>query len=324
MTHAQIIAAATGAALTAHRKFGIDLRKRVEIFDVLRRADTEVFFRPLNKICGAYIPSEGGVPGVLINSNLPLSRQRYTAAHEFGHLFLGHKVASVDDILERTTIEERGTWSVEESIAEAFAAFFLMPTPLIESSLRELHVSGELTPNAIYLISLKMGTSYHATVNHLYTLKKISFAQVKTFRDEQPKDIKRNISDRAVGRHDVWIVDEHWNGQPIFPAVEDTVVLRLPEFPTSGYAWVWEKNPEALRIVEDGFADQASDEVGGSRVREFIAEVASTAGVEQISLARRQPWDSESTPSSHFTLDLFPQQTKKTGPLNLPSLRRAG
>jgi Zn-dependent peptidase ImmA (M78 family) len=323
MTNAQLISAAAGAALKAQRQFGVDRQKRVEVFDVLRSVASEVFFRPLNRICGAYLPSQDGPPGVLINSNLPLSRQRYTAAHEFGHLFLHHTAASVDEFSEDSSLEMRTSGNIEESIAEAFAAFFLMPTPLVKISFDELRIS-ELSAQAIYLASLKMGTSYMATVNHLYTLKRLSYAQATALRSQQPKAIKRELSDdRSIGRHDVWIVDEHWNGKPIFPTVEDTVVLHLPETPTSGYSWVWDRNPEGLRIVEDGFADQAGEEVGGKRVREFIAEVSDSPTPQRISLARRPPWDPGSTPSSEFTLDMFPQQIKKTGPLILPSLRAA-
>jgi predicted secreted protein len=322
MTHAQIIAAASGAALHAHRQYGIDRHKRIDIFDILRHSAVEVFFRPLKRICGAFVPSGDGLPGVLINSQLPLSRQRYTAAHEFGHFFLGHKTASIDKLLGRAEIGELNSWSFEDSIAEAFAAFFLMPAALVDAGIRELNVS-TLTPQSIYFLSLKMGTSYRATVNQLHTLKRLTVRQAEQLRRQQPKLIKHRVSDHAVGRRDVWMVDEQWDGQPIFPATDDTVVLRLSEFPTSGYAWGWDRKPDGLLIVEDGFYDKPSDLVGGSRIREFVGRVSDIATAERMSLIRSQPWDPSSIPSSQFSLDLFPQKVKKTGPLTLPSLRRA-
>jgi predicted secreted protein len=323
MTHAQLIAAASGAALRAHRRFNIDRRKRVDVFHVLRLAGIEVFFRPLNRICGAYIPTGGYTPGVLINSKLPLSRQRYTAAHEFGHFFLGHKSASIDKILERITIEERESWSAEESIAETFAAFFLMPAGLVDASLRELGAA-TLTAQNIYFLALKMGTSYLATVNQLHTLKRISFADAERLRRQQPKLIKKSVSLQPIGRCDVWLIDEQWNGQSIFPAADDTIILRLAEIPTSGYAWDWRGGPESLVLLRDGFHDESTDLVGGSRIREFVAKVAEIAAPEHLSLVRSQSWDAESVPSARFSLNLVPQARKKTGPLTVPSLRRAG
>ena len=254
MNQAQLVSAAAGAALQAHKRYGIDRTKRVEVFSVLRHVAGEVFFRPLKKICGAYLPAGSCPPGVLINSNLPLSRQRYTAAHEFGHLFLGHSAVSVDQ-MTGVSPEERRNWSDEENIAEMFAAFFLMPQALVDTSLRELNIS-ELTPEAAYLLSLKMGTSYRATVNQLQTLKKLSGPKASEFRKVPPKQIKRAISEHVAARHDVWVLDEHWNGQKVFPAVEDAIVLQLREIPTSGYIWTWHQNPQVLSMVADGFADE--------------------------------------------------------------------
>jgi predicted secreted protein len=118
----------------------------------------------------------------------------------------------------------------------------------------------------------------------------------------------------------VWILDEHWNGQPIFPAVADTIVVRLNEIPTSGYTWVWQGDPHSLRVLRDSYADEPTAEVGGTRVRELVMEVSSDAHNERINLERRQPWDDESKPSARFSVDLFPQEMRRTGPLVLPTL----
>jgi predicted secreted protein len=318
MTQAQLVTAATGAALHAHKLYEIDRTKRVEVFNALRKAAGEVFFRPLKKICGAYLPLPGCRPGVLINSNLPLSRQRYTAAHEFGHLFLKHRAVSVDE-LTGVTFEERQHWSDEENIAETFAAFFLMPQALVAGSLRELNITS-LNPETVYLLSLKMGTSYRATVNHLQTLGKLNGAQAAQFRRIPPKQIKGGISEHVAARHDVWVLDEHWNGQQVFPAVQDTIVLHLREVPTSGYTWMWHQNPEMLKMVEDTFADEATSAVGGERVRELILKVASSDHADRIDLERRQPWDVDTRPSAQFKVDLIPQAVRQSGPLILPTL----
>jgi len=319
VTQAQLVTAATGAALAAHKRYGIDRTKRVAVFDVLRRAAGEVFFRPLKKICGAYLPLKDCPPGVLINSNLPLSRQRYTAAHEFGHLFLKHSVVSVDE-MTGISFEERSKWTDEENIAETFAAFFLMPQGLIEGSLRELHITA-LTPEAAYLLSLKMGTSYQATVNHLQTLRKLNASEAAHFRKVKPKQIKSELSEHVAARHDVWILDEHWNGQQVFPAVEDTIVIHLPEIPTSGYTWVWQHDPDLLSIIDDRFVDESDLAIGGQRVRELILEVSSGGHSDRINLVRRQPWDANGEPSALFSVDLVPQETRKSGPLVLPTLQ---
>jgi len=204
-----------------------------------------------------------------------------------------------------------------------FAAFFLMPAGLVDASLRELGAA-TLTAQNIYFLALKMGTSYLATVNQLHTLKRISFADAERLRRQQPKLIKKSVSLQPIGRCDVWLIDEQWNGQSIFPAADDTIILRLAEIPTSGYAWDWRGGPESLVLLRDGFHDESTDLVGGSRIREFVAKVAEIAAPEHLSLVRSQSWDAESVPSARFSLNLVPQARKKTGPLTVPSLRRAG
>ncbi len=318
MTPAQLITAASGAALKAHRFFGVDRQKRVDVFGVLRGAGSEVFFRPLKKVCGAYLPGDDHVPAVLINSNMPLSRQRYTAAHELGHIFLRHSVISLDKDVG-ISFEERRNWTAEENIAETFAAFFLMPQALVETSLRELRVS-ELTPETVYLLSLKMGSSYQATVNQLQTLKRLTFAAATELRRIQPKSIKNALTPFEAGRHDVWMLDDHWNGQPVYAGAEDTIVLRLNETPTSGYSWTWNDKSDSLRVLRDELMGESADEVGGTRVRELVLEVPPAAQAVRIDLERRQPWDSASKPSGHFSVDLFPQEIRKSGPLVLPTL----
>lgn len=319
MNQAQLVTAAAGAALAAHKHHGIDRTRRVEVFDVLRDVASEVFFRPLKRICGAYLPLKDGLPGVLINSNLPLSRQRYTAAHEFGHLFLNHSAVSVDE-MTGVSLEERKNWSDEENIAETFAAFFLMPTSLVDGSLRELNITA-LTKEAVYLLSLKMGTSYRATVNHLQTLKRITGAQAAAFRKIPPKQIKSHLSEHVASRHDVWVLDEHWNGQQVFPAVQDAIILQLREIPTSGYTWTWHQNPKMLSMVADTFADEPTSAIGGERVRQLVLEVSSGDRSDRIDLQRCQPWDPQSDPSAKFTVDVVPQELRKSGPLVLPTLQ---
>ena len=59
------------------------------------------------------------------NPNHPFCRQRFTIAHEIGHLLLGHTCTSRDD----------GTYNERE--ANAFAAELLVPTSLLKQDYRD-------------------------------------------------------------------------------------------------------------------------------------------------------------------------------------------
>ena len=110
--------------------------ERIDVFDALAWFDVRVVFKPLKGLLGAYL--RGEQPGVLINTNRPLSVQRFTAAHELGHAILNHK-PSLDsgDVLRRAAAnkvarEILGFASyLQEIEADSFAGDFLLPRWLL-------------------------------------------------------------------------------------------------------------------------------------------------------------------------------------------------
>jgi Zn-dependent peptidase ImmA (M78 family) len=315
----QLAVMAIGAAHKAHKEFGVDPTSRVDVFGVLRDVGAHVFFRPLRSIYGAYLPTGEMLPGLLINSNLPLSVQRYTAAHEFGHLYLGHKTISLEKEVDFVP-ERRSGIDNDEIVAETFGAFFLMPKALVMGSMRELDVHRErVTPADAYLMALRMGTSYAATINQLQTLKLLRPAQATELRKHAPKEIKEKLNDeQAAGRHDIWLLDEHWNGKEIFPAIRDTIRIRLEETPTSGYTWLLQNQPVGIQLLEDKYKGDETV-IGGTRIHEFVGSLAEDAQESKLIIKKSRPWDQDET-TAQFAIRIHPQEIRKTGPLVLPKL----
>jgi Zn-dependent peptidase ImmA (M78 family)/transcriptional regulator with XRE-family HTH domain len=84
----------------------------------------------------------------LVASAAPLTRQRFTMAHELGHLLAGDAdgVRIDHDVMGPTTRQDR-----VEMRANAFAAAFLMPTELVDASVdqhRFVQLMGELRVSA--------------------------------------------------------------------------------------------------------------------------------------------------------------------------------
>ncbi len=107
---------------------------------------------PVEKIAASrgaqltYTAFEGDVSGILyresnrvligVNSTHAPTRQRFTIAHEIGHLLMHEGRPVVVDRLVRVNINLRdGTSSKEENEANAFAAELLMPRKLIASEI---------------------------------------------------------------------------------------------------------------------------------------------------------------------------------------------
>lgn len=310
---------AMGAAHRAHKEFDVEPTSRVDVFGILRRIGAYVFFRPLRSIYGAYLPSEDSIPGLLINSNLPLSVQRFTAAHEFGHLYLGHKIVSLEKEVDFVP-EERSGADNDEIVAEAFGAFFLMPKALVTTSMRDLRIDvHKVSPIEVYLLALRMGTSYVATINQLRTLRFLKPAQANELRKRAPKVIKEELNDaRAAGRHDVWVINEDWDGKEIYPAVQDTIRIQLTETPTSGYTWLLQNQPPGLQMLEDSYKGEDIG-IGGTRIHEFVASLGEDAEDSKLTLQKSRPWDPDSA-TSQFSVQIYPQELRKTGPLVLPKI----
>src|SRR3989441_3210013 len=90
----------------------------IDPFAAIERAGALLFFAPLTGLCGAYMPRlpKGDAAGILVSITYPLSVQRFTAAHELGHLWMGHNpsVDKEEDILRRAVLTRRDELATAE------------------------------------------------------------------------------------------------------------------------------------------------------------------------------------------------------------------
>src|SRR5215470_4133178 len=87
------------AASRLHMQLGMQEKMQqhggsVDVFSATLGLNLPLILRPLDGLLGAYIPEP--ISGMLVTTRRPLSIQRFTAAHELGHLRLGH-LPSLDD-----------------------------------------------------------------------------------------------------------------------------------------------------------------------------------------------------------------------------------
>lgn len=232
-------AEAATAAAREHARLGTSFDRRIGIFDIIEEAGVWLLFQPLDRLYGAY-DRQGDAAGVLVHRDHPLSLQRFTAAHEYSHHVLGHQ-HSVDG--EGNILPSERPLIPQEAAAQTFAAYFLMPLPLVNAVLRRMGLPlkpGRLTPRQAYLLSLELGASYAATVSHLATLGKITRQTAAALRDETPKAIKavivRGVRPQDV-RADIWPLEAGDAGRRLYPRVNDELRIDLPESPSTGYRW---------------------------------------------------------------------------------------
>ena len=105
---------------------------------------------------------------ILISSERPEGRKRFTCAHEIGHHVLGHGTV-IDEIIKS------GSDKALELEADLFAGLLLhyAPKVAVKGAIGRYGIKDkELTPLDVYVLSKYFGVSYAAFIHHIHhTLK---------------------------------------------------------------------------------------------------------------------------------------------------------
>lgn len=246
MTRPKRIDALVAAADTLHA-LDIDQERAVDPFAAIDRLGLDLVIAKLDNLLGAVLPDGHG--GVLITSERPVGVQRYTAAHEIGHWILHSDQLRLDgagEVLGNPTAE----W---ERQAQLFAAYFLMPPPLMEAAVARYGVTrGNVRPEQVYLISRDAGVSYQAAIHRLTAMKLISRSQADALHRVSRLDALKGAFDghRPVdGYAELWSVDETLDRITVPVREGDDVLIMLPENRTTGWRWL---DDAALQIRRTG------------------------------------------------------------------------
>lgn len=341
-TWADAHARAAVRASQLHADLGLELDRPIDVFAAAQDLGIILAFDHLGDTSGLYLPAgaQQPIPGILINSQHPRSRQRYTCGHELGHHAFGHHLERDGDLEEElVSALERGTlerWPDREKEAEAFGAWFLMPRRLLRAGLAQQGLSAPRHPLDVYALSLWLGTSYTATVRQLANTRLLDPTVASLWGRHTPRSLKAALSeglDVTDYRNDVWWLDEHAHQQPVDLRPGDRLILNLPEDPSTGYTWTPTILPADLRLVADSFYDDyetplddswtpllpglapgatpasTPDEVaGGPLPRAFVFDVAATAdaGIHHMLLHYGRGWEAQPLREFELLLSVTP------------------
>ena len=283
------------AELGTRRAFGAGTFSRVDVFGIAMRLGALLLFRPLKGLLGAYLGKPVvPMPGIIVSTQRDLHVQRFTAAHEIGHLYMGHTVPSLD--------EKIGLWRGEskdlpEVAADAFASEFMLPRWLyVHHAGRHRWESSALQrPEIAYQLSLRLGASYEATCWGFRGHGILKNPEVDKLLEYQPKALKlAALGGRAEltnPRAHVWVITDADDGLTFEGGPDDTMIFRCREKASAGYLW------DETRLREQGFevlADDrehpSDDECGGEVTRVLVTRVREPREY-RVSLSERRPWD---------------------------------
>ncbi|WP_027626240.1 ImmA/IrrE family metallo-endopeptidase [Clostridium lundense] len=155
----------------------------IDPFDILKQMNVVYQFRDFKDLEGIYIvpEDEDDIAIVGINNNRPVTRQRFTAAHELCHHLKDKNESSICPIdgREKNPIEK---------YADKFASELLMPTEELKKQVYRFENSGYVSFENIIYIADYFGVSFEACVfNIAYKLNKVE-------GDIEPSKLKKRIN----------------------------------------------------------------------------------------------------------------------------------
>lgn len=163
----------------------------VDIYSIIQSIGLYPRFTALINLAGAIVRTsaddKSAVFGILINSDQPEERTRYSAAHEVGHYILGHLPNSED---VHPSLKSRWKNPIE-SDADSFAAELLMP----KEAIAEYAKGRPMSARQAMEIADALLVSYQAILYRLLDLNLISKVEHERFTQEKPSELRDQLSE---------------------------------------------------------------------------------------------------------------------------------
>jgi Zn-dependent peptidase ImmA (M78 family) len=219
--HKELVMKGMQASISARLDAGTDLKSPICIYGLCEKFGVTVRFNNIN-MEGMY--DRCPKPRIHISALRPLARRNFTCAHELGHHIFGHG-STIDELRDDQT--QNSNRPPNEVLADAFAAFMLMPT----LGLREAFSRRGLNPNNasaldMYAIACNFGVGQSTLVNHLaFSLNLITPIKRAALGQITPKMIRTEILGENI-QAPLIVADQHWNSRTL--DTEEGALLLLP------------------------------------------------------------------------------------------------
>lgn len=266
-------------------------RTSFDIVGAVIEMDIPLMFRPLENLLGTVV-AIGRSSGIMITTRRDLHVQRFTLAHELGHIRLGHQL-SLDRKIEVMGRNAPTSRPDEEVAADTFASELLGPKHLVLASAKRHGWSKQKLhqPGNIYQLSLRLGISYQAACWALVTSKILTNAEARRLQDEPVKDRKRSLTNQD------WITDPWANVWALTSADADTLLeagpndlfaIHVQDHASAGYLWQLVDTGPSVEIVGEHRAN--TDDTYGEHSSRVIYIRFSNPGTHQLIFEHIRPW----------------------------------
>ena len=227
-------------------------RTSFDIVGAITERGIPLLFRPLENLLGTVV-AIGGISGIMVTTQRDLHVQRFTLAHELGHILLGHQL-SLDRTIEVAGRNAPAARPVEEVAADTFASELLGPKRLVmESAKRQGWTKQKLhQPDNIYQLSLRLGISYQAACWALVTSKVLSSSQAKRLQGAPVKNQKQALAPTEFivnSWADVWALTKADTETSLEAGPDDLFAVHVQDHASAGYLWQLVDTGSSAEIV---------------------------------------------------------------------------
>lgn len=231
MSWANAHAKAMIRASQAHHELGIDQSSYVDVYAAIAKADLILYGEEMTDLFGAYAPAGahpgGSKAGIVVNSHRNGIDQRHTAAHELAHHMFGHPGCLIDSLDKFADLNPE-SWPPDDQEAEAFAAWFLMPSKAVRTVIGKLGITNLTTAEEVYQVSLHLGTSFRGTLRRMADLKQLPRPVAARWAKVPRAAVRARCAAPLPPNRsgEVWILDPAIDGATLYSAPGDRLVIR--------------------------------------------------------------------------------------------------
>ena len=263
-------------------------------FDIVRLVtdmDIPLLFRPLDKLLGSVV-TIGSTQGILVTTSRDLHVQRFTIAHELGHILLGHPF-SLDrsvGILGAIGIDQQ---SAEEIAANTFASELLASKHLVLAIAKshEWTVEKLRQPTNLYQLSLRLGISYEATCWALASSRIFTRAVARSLANTILRDVKRTLAPANLISNpwaNVWALTSKDSGAFLEAEPDDIYALRVQDNASAGFLWRLIDTGSTAQLIGEESAT-FEDAYGQASSRVMYIRM-SEPGICRLLFEHKRPW----------------------------------
>ena len=302
-TRREEVLRATREAAAVFGRFPVGTRTSFDIVRAVTDLGIPLMFRPLSHLWGATISVEGAAPGVVVTTKLGLAVQRFTLAHELGHIMLGHRT-SFDEAVGFAGRFEPNSRPVEELAADTFASEVLAPRSLMLAASKAHGWTREAlsSPDNVYQLALRLGVSFQAACWALAAHDVVREATARSLQGEIVKGLKVALASEGLIKNpwaDVWKITQSDSGASLEAGPDDIFAIHLQDNASAGFLWQLVDGISAGEILEERASEGDSYGVMASRIIFLHLD----PGLHRLVFEHRRPWNRQRLAQIEIEID---------------------